>query len=350
LYSSIPAVIWVTFQLLLAPIDRRWAAWSYLFVLLLFSRSWWLNQMPHPVSAQDGLLLVGALLAASCVSPKRWLVLLRLPLLVLPVVLFHMSSKPWTPNPLAGVNQGGYLLGLILLLSLSCFWKYDQNQWQRLLVGAATVLAGVMVWQTGSRAALVSAALASALLWVQQGALLGSIWRRGFLLSVLGGSVLALKQLLRPSSIGIPGIDLSSDTGRLAIARCYSAIPFSGNNRFLYGIGFDSSGQFCADPIHGGVSDHAHNLYLQLFASVGFLGLCGFLLLFLLLFQVWRSVATHMDSFSRCAGQLALLYTLIQGFLDLSLLHWPVTLVFTGALLGIPLSWQCAAVKFSSQK
>ena len=153
------------------------------------------------------------------------------------------------------------------------------------------------------------------------------------------GAVLLTKQLLSPSSAGIPGIDLSSDTGRLAIARCYSAIPFSGNNRFLYGIGFDRADEFCRDPIQGGVAEHAHNLYLQLFANTGVLGLFGLVVLLALLVQAWRSAAHEMDPFPRAAGQLVLLYTLIQGFVDLSLLHWPVTLILTGVLLGIPLSW-----------
>ena len=56
--SSIPAVFWVLLQLIVAPGDRRWAAWPMAFALLLFSRSWWLNEMPHPVSAEDGVLLV----------------------------------------------------------------------------------------------------------------------------------------------------------------------------------------------------------------------------------------------------------------------------------------------------
>ena len=102
LLSSIPAVLWVLLQLLLAPAERRWAAWPMVFVLLLLSRSWWLNQMPHPVAAQDGVLLVGALVAAACVAPQRWQLLLRLPLLVLPVLVFQLGAKPWTPNPLAG--------------------------------------------------------------------------------------------------------------------------------------------------------------------------------------------------------------------------------------------------------
>ncbi|CAK27074.1 Uncharacterized conserved membrane protein [Synechococcus sp. RCC307] len=341
--SSIPAVLWVLLQLLVAPVQRRWAAWPMLFVLLLFSRSWWLNQMPHPVAAQDGVLVAGALLAGACVAPQRWQLLLRLPLLVLPLLLFEMGAKPWTPNPLAGANQGGYLLGLIWLLAIAWFRQGNQPHLQRVLAGVATALAAVMVWQTGSRAAFVAAVVSAALLWIQQGIGLGQVCKRGFLLLGFGAAALAAKQLLRPSSTGIPGIDLSSDTGRLAIAQCYGAIPFSGNNRFLYGVGFDRAGEFCSDPINGGVADHAHNIYLQLFASSGVLGVFGLFLLLALLVQAWRSAAPVMDPFPLVAGQLALLYTLIQGFLDLSLLHWPVTLVLTGVLLGIPLSWHRAS-------
>ena len=83
--SSIPAVLWVLVQLMFAPKDHRWAAWPIVFVLLLFSRSWWLNEMPHPVAAQDGLLLVAGLMAAACVPAKRWPGLLRLWLLPLAV-------------------------------------------------------------------------------------------------------------------------------------------------------------------------------------------------------------------------------------------------------------------------
>ena len=351
--SSIPAVVWVLVQLISAPRDRRWAAWPMVFVLLLFSRSWWLSEMPHPVAAQDGVLFSGALMAAACVSADRWITLLRLQLLVLPILLFQLGPSPliawgdhllrqgsnWTPNYWAGVNQGAYLLGLLILIAFAWFWQSKRCYWQNLLAGGATGLAGLMVWQTGSRAAVVAAVVSAALLWIKQGSRLGSIWKRGLLLIGLGAAVLALKQLFRPSSTGIPGIDLSSDTGRLAIAQCYGSIPFSGDNRFLYGIGFDRADEFCRDPIQGGVAEHAHNLYLQLFANTGVLGLFGFVFLLALLVQAWRSTALEIDPFPRVAGQLVLLYTLIQGFVDLSLLHWPVTLILTGVLLGIPLSW-----------
>ena len=350
--SSIPAVLWVLLQLTFAPKDRRWAAWPMVFVLLLFSRSWWLNEMPHPVAAQDGVLLIGALMAGACVSANRWITLLRLPLLVLPVLLFQLGPSPlialgdhllrqgsnWTPNYWAGVNQGAYLLGLLLLIAIAWLWRLQQPRWERLTALIAVALAALMVWQTGSRAASLAAALSVSLIWLRQQASKIILWRSVALLGLGSAMALLVKQLLSPSSVGIPGVDLSSDAGRLAIARCYSAIPFSGNNRFLYGIGFERADQFCRDPIQGGVAEHAHNLYLQLFASSGILGLFGLVLLLFLLGCSWRDAGHQLDPLTSRAGQLMLAYTLIQGCFDLSLLHWPVTLVVTGLALGIPLS------------
>ena len=169
------------------------------------------------------------------------------------------------------------------------------------------------------------------------------VWLSVALLGLGSVTALLVKQLLSPSSAGIPGVDLSSDAGRLAIASCYSAIPFSGNNRFLYGIGFERADQFCRDPNQGGVAEHAHNLYLQLFASSGILGLFGLGLLLFLLGCSWRDAGHQLDPLTSRAGQLMLAYTLIQGCFDLSLLHWPVTLVVTGLALGIPLSVSRAA-------
>ena len=348
--SSIPAVLWLLLQLIVAPSDRRWAAWPMAFALLLFSRSWWLNEMPHPVAAQDGLLLVAGLMASACVPSKRWPGLLRLWLLPLAVLLVQLGNSPlfpdhlvrvgrhWTPNHWAGANQGAYLLGLLLLIAVAWLWRLRQPRWECVTAVIAVVVAAVMVWQTGSRAALLAAALSISLIWLREQASKTILWRSVALLGVGSAMALLVKQLLSPSSAGIPGVDLSSDAGRLAIARCYSAIPFSGNNRFLYGIGFDRANEFCRDPIQGGVAEHAHNLYLQLFASSGVLGLFGLVLLLVLLGLSWRDAGEQLDPLTSRAGQLMLAYTLIQGCLDLSLLHWPVTLVVTGLALGIPLS------------
>lgn len=338
LLSSLPASAWVMAQLVLAPQERRWALWPLALVLLLMARTWWLNEMPHPASAQDGLLLVASLLAATGVAQRRWPWLLRLPLLALPWLIPQLGPKPWIPNPLAGPNQGGYLLGLLLLLAVGWLWQRSQPWWGRLLAGGAAALALLMVWQTGSRAALISSLGALALVLLRERAAKGQLWRDLLGLLGLAAGAVALKQLLRPSSTGLPGLHLSSDLGRLEIGQCYIQLPFSGSNRLLYGVGFERPKDFCHQQIHGGVADHAHNLYLQLWADSGLLGLLGLGLLLALLLISWKRAEPLLDPLARRVGQAALVYTLLQGCFDLSLLHWPVTQVFTGVLLAIPLA------------
>ena len=147
-------------QLVLAPKQKRWALWPLAMAILLMARTWWLNEMPHPASGQDLLLLVASFLAATGISKKRWTLLLAFPIGVLPLLLTQLSSKPWTPNPLVGPNQGAYLLGLILLMALGWCWKETKHLWIKFLSGFSSVLALFLIWQTASRAALASALIA----------------------------------------------------------------------------------------------------------------------------------------------------------------------------------------------
>jgi hypothetical protein len=341
--SSLPALAWLLLQLLLATPQRRWALWPLAFALLVMLRSWLLNEMPHPVAGEDALLLVCSLLAATSLGAKSWDWLPKLWLLPLPLLLLRLGPKPWTPNPLAGPNQGGYLLGLLLLVAVAWVWQGGGRLWQRLLAGVAVALALLLVWQTGSRAALLSGLLALALVLLRERWRQGTAWRDGLIVFGLGLLALAAKQLLRPSSSGLPGFHPSSDLGRVAIAECYARLPFSGSNRLLYGVGFERPMQFCHQLINGGVADHAHNIYLQLWADTGLLGLLGLLLLVLLLLHSWQRVEMQLQPFPRRLGQAALIYTALQGCFDVSLLHWPVTQVFTGVLLAIPLAASASA-------
>ena len=338
--SSIPAVVWVLIQLTFAPRERRWAAWPMMFVLMLISRSWWLNEMSHPVSFQDGLIFAAALLAGACVSQKRWPSLLISLLLIssAPMLLREtMWFRPWIPNPLAGLNQSAYLLGLISLVAAAWCWSLATRSVFKYLIFGFAAINFFLVWQIGSRASILSVPLSISIVWSLQRLQIQNLCRNTLLLFGLAFSALLAKQTLSPSKYLLPGLDVSSDMGRLEIWRCYVSIPFSGNNRFLYGIGFDRASEFCRDPIQGGVAEHAHNLYFQLFASSGILGLAGLMLLLVLLGSSWRDVGDQLDPLVSRAGHLMLTYTLIQGCFDLSLLHWPVTLVLTGLLLGIPL-------------
>ena len=112
---AIPAVIWLALQMLRAPKERRWALWPLLFVLLVMGRSWLLNEATGFISSNDFFLIIIAMLAVSGISTDRWSRLIKLPLLALPLIALNVGPRPWSPNPLAGVNQGAYLLGLLLV-------------------------------------------------------------------------------------------------------------------------------------------------------------------------------------------------------------------------------------------
>ena len=115
--SSLPLMLWIMGQLLLAPQPRRWALWPLLALMLLNTRIWWFNDPPHPASVQDGLVLLAGLLTATTVSMRRWNCILRLPLVALLPLLSSVGQKPWAPNPAVGSKQGAYLLGLLLVLA-----------------------------------------------------------------------------------------------------------------------------------------------------------------------------------------------------------------------------------------
>ena len=87
---------------------------------------------------------------------------------------------------MAGANQGGYVLGLILLLAFAWFWQENQPKWQRLLALVSPGLAGVMVTDRVPSLPLWLLLLRLALLWIQQGAWLELHgWKRGVVLSGL---------------------------------------------------------------------------------------------------------------------------------------------------------------------
>ena len=350
LLSSAASVTWVALQLLAAPADRRWAAWPALFVVMLSSRSWLLNQTTHPASLEDGILFASVLIVASCINPKRLRYLPFLPLLVLPALLFQLGDSPliadhliregrhWTPNFFAGVNQGAYVLGILLLICTAWLFEASVTNWQRILAGASSGLAFVLLIHTGSRAALLSSGLALTVCWLTNYPHRINPWLKALFLASAGVSVLAIKQLIRPSTLGLPGVDVMSDTGRVKIANCFLNIPFSGNNRFLFGVGPQNLSNYCTDPIHGGVADHAHNIYLQIFAASGILALAGLFLILVYLAVCSIKSRDLVDPFLLLCSKLVLVYALLQGFLDLSVLHWPVSIVLTGILVGIPLA------------
>lgn len=323
-WSTAAVLAWLGLQLLDGPAGDRRRHWVLAALLLALVRPWVRGEMPHPVSADDLLLLALAFVASTGLTVARWQRLL--PWLLPPLAVALLAGpRPWTPNPLAGVNQGAYLLGLLtvaaavwtasLPLPLARRWPW-----------AALGLLGLWgMWRTGSRACLVASLLAGLAVLLAERSRRGRPVLRPLLLAIGAGlALLGLKNLLGHPGIGI---DWTSDSGRLQGYGCWAGLPFSGDNRLLWGVGFHRPGAFCQQPIHGSPFTHAHNLYLQLWGNTGLLGLLAAALLAVLLIGLWRRDGG--SDLSRRLGQAVLVYTLLQGCFDVSMLHWPLLQVLT---------------------
>lgn len=329
--------VWVMGLLFVVPGDRRLVYWPFLALMLLSARVWWLNYPPHPVSFHDALLLLAGVVAAASVPLNRLMVLVRLSLLAVFPALLTVGDRPWAPNPIVGSNQGAYVLGFLFLLAVIWCWQ-ERQLWSKLFVGVVASSAFMLMWQTGSRAALIASVVALVIVRLLESYRFGAL-RRDLCFAV-GMAILlyCVRWWLFPSGTGLPGFDADSDLGRFWAAQCFLALPFSGQNRLLYGVGFDRIKDFCQEVPGGVALAHAHNLYLQIWAAAGFLGVLAFILIAIILFQKWRLAEASMPQPLRISGQALWIYVLLQSLFDLSMWHWATTLIFTGFLLGIPLA------------
>ncbi len=328
-WSTGAVLAWLVLQLLDGPAGDRWRHWPLAALLLALVRPWVRGEMPHPVSAEDLLLLALSFVASTGLTVARWQRLLPWLLPPLAVALFA-GPRPWTPNPLAGVNQGAYLLGLLTVAAAAWTSALPGPLRQR-WPGAVLMLVGLWgMWRTGSRACLVASLLAGLAVLLAERARRGQPLLRPLLLAAIAGAAaLGLKNLLGHPGIGI---DWTSDSGRVQGYGCWAGLPFSGDNRLLWGVGFHRPGAFCQQPIHGSPLSHAHNLFLQLWGNTGLLGLLAMGLLALLFWRLWRGGGA--SDLTRRLGQGALVYTLLQGCFDVALLHWPLLQVATATLVA----------------
>ena len=337
--STIPVAVWLIVQLITADRSPKLLQWSWLALLLFSVREWWFNHPPHPASIIDGLLLISAIVCASTISPERWNRLLLLPVLGFLPLLATITAKPWTPNPFVGSNQAAYLFGLSFsVISIWLFAKL-QRSWFILAVSPFPLLLFIFLWQTGSRAALVSSLVSCLVVFVASQIKKKNFWKSvGFTSTILVAAYL-LRAILSSNS-SLPGIKTGSDVGRLMAYECFAALPFTGNNRFIYGVGFDRVGELCQVEFQGLTLDHAHNLYLQIWASTGVLGVVGMLLIIFLILREYYCVRGLMPESICLCWQAASVYVLAQGFFDASLLHWPLIIIYTGVIIGIPYSFR----------
>jgi len=339
--SSVPASLWVMLQLAFAPAEKRWALWPMAFVILATARTWWLHEMHNPASSEDILLVVASFLAASWLSASRWTLLLKMLLIPLPLIAINLGSPPWTVNSFVGRNPNAYLIGLVAVISICMLFDQHKNKIDYVIPFIASILSILLLWQAQSRAGIIATAAAIGIIKLKDEYFRGRFLKAFTITAAAGIAMLISLKFMRPSSIiNAAGIDYKSDLGRLQIQNCFIQLPFSGNNRFIYGIGFEHKDKFCTDEVITGVLEHAHNIYIQVWANAGIIGFTGMLLFMALLIAQWRKKDKYLNPTLSRVGLAILIYVLLQGAFDASIIYWPVTQVFTGILLAIPF---CAA-------
>ena len=337
--SNTPLVLWLLIQCAFAPSERRWLMWPIFFALSLSVRTLSFNDPPHPASAHDAWLFASGLIIACAIPFYRWRYLLYLPLIAMVPVLITLGQKPWAPNPSVGSNQGAYLLGMFFLISFFGLWDTGKRRMIRIVLLLASVGTFLAVWQTSSRAALVSAAVAIVFVAVRE----RSRFSRRFWYEILFAVIFAVAgYLIRwkffSANQSLPGLKSGSDLGRLLASQCFASLPLTGNNRLIYGVGFERSDQLCQVPFQGLILSHSHNLYIQIWSAAGLLGLLGLTLLITLVIKQWSSVESHAPRWFALTGQAVLIYVICQGFFDLSMVHWPLTILYSSLLLAMPWS------------
>jgi len=346
--SSLGSLIWLIKSQILCEKNKRWAMWPMAFLILAIARTFWLYEMPHPAASEDILIIVASFMASCGIKKSNLEILLKSNLVALPIAWIAginqnmmqgiLLKGPWVPNFMVGKNQCAYLIGLLLIISICWLWSSKSFKKDKIASGLMAAIATLMLWQLQSRAALVAAFTALAIVFLMQQAKGGKINKSIGICVALGATVILSIKLMRPNSVITPlGFDFYSDLGRLQIQKCFLNLPLTGNNRFIYGVGFERGSLFCKQEVISGVLDHAHNLYIQLWANAGILGIGGLLLCLAMIFSKWNQIyKKDLISFITMVGIAGTAYTLIQGIFDASILYWPLLQVLTGVILAIP--------------
>jgi O-antigen ligase len=369
--SSGLVLIWLVISLL-RQADAR--PWSFVLLGLLMLNIRWvvLDEGPMPVSPMDYILMLTAF-ACGFRRPFAWWFRLASTVAVATLigVLLHLDAvvdfaRFGIEYHIAALtkNQTALLAGLASLCSL-IGWLAGRVLWSRLLHALSLVGGLTLLRATDSRAGvgmLCLAVLLSGLLVA--GPRLLSFWRRRFAhlrrpwliaTAALVVVVLALwlwyqqwtqvEPVLGGAAIGqIYGEEnLENDAARLRLWNCYLGLPFTGSNRFVWGVGYEKAWRvLCTAEQVGRPLSHAHNLPLQVWGENGVVGIT-FLLTWLgwVFARMFRNVCRPDGGSSRLAvfaSSSLVFYLMGFNLFELGMVKIPLFIIFFGLFLACPFS------------
>jgi O-antigen ligase len=363
-------VVWLLLGLLAKSAARPW---SFVMIGLVVLNLRWivLDEGPLPVSPIDYVLMLAAF-ACGFARPSTWwrrqvsvlaLATLVGVLLQLEIVVdFARFGIEYHAAALTK-NQTALLAGLASLCSLIGALT-SRVPWSRLLHAVALVAALFLLRAADSRAGVGMVCLAVLLAGVvAYGPLLAAGWRQRFgglrrlllIAAILLAGLWLIHQLTAMVGLDGAGIakvygeeNLENDAARLKLWGCYLGIPFSGSNRFIWGIGYERAWRLlCTAESVGRQLSHAHNLFLQVWGENG---ISGFLFLISwigwTLSRIIRNCRQQVQAnqrlfiFSSCA-----LVTYLLGFnlFELGMIKVPLFMVSFGLFLATPFSIHTAS-------
>ncbi|MFY8147650.1 MAG: O-antigen ligase family protein [Prochlorococcaceae cyanobacterium] len=305
-------LIWLALRLVSQAVLQRQhrpggTPWAVLLLglMLVNVRVVLLGEESSPSGPSDFLMVVLGLSAGAGRSPGswgaslQWIGITSLPIAIL-LALHWPGSFDWNLPmevllDLRKLGMGGLNRYATLVMAFTVCATYggllESKGWKRWPLLAVALLGYVLCLRTGSRLALLAPPLALFLAYLITRAR-GRLNRHSLLLFGLGstGAVAALMGIwwfvLAPSR----NTNLMSDLGRLKAAQCWAGVAFSGENRFLYGIGLgDRAREFCAAATMQARGEgfrrlgHAHNTLAQILGETGSLGLLAVVLLLVVL-------------------------------------------------------------------
>lgn len=373
-YSAGATTLWLSIETLRLSGARPWSLGA-LSILALNVRGIVLEDGPTPVSHMDYVVIIVAFLVgfgrdaahwrrtAALVSGACLLGVLRNAEVIFDFAWWSIEyqAQSLTKNSTALLAGLGALSGVMAaLLSL--------HQWRWWLPMIPCILASlVLAKATTSRAALglVPLALLLAGLLISRDRLSSAFRTRlsalppsvrrglGLTAMVVTVSLVAIAlvmEITAPGGLlrwfsGLYGAEnIASDIGRLRVWECYLGLPFKGENRFIYGVGFQNSWQiWCTPEVTGRFLTHSHNILLQIWAENGVLPFSLILVLLVLMIRrVLRNTAQRSDQgrSREMSGALAFsstaMFLYLIGFhmVELGMMKVPLLTAMFGYFLG----------------
>ena len=263
--SAWATTLWIALEALRQTRSLPWS-WGLVAILLLNLRGIVRSDGPQPISHMDWVLIIAAFLVGFGRSSLAWRRSAALACCACMAGVLLKGPEVWEfawwgiayKLPTLTQNQTALLAGFCTMAGIQALLLGRRRIWLLLMV-PCVVGCLVLVRATSSRAGLglvpISLLLALAVngrsqLWNWSSQWLRKAWPWLLPLPWIGLAGLLLLRGVRWSQLAsLYGSENAlNDLGRIHVYRCYLGLPFLGENRLLYGVGYQNS---WAEMVHG---------------------------------------------------------------------------------------------------